>query len=203
MNLRPALAAALLFALSGCVAFEHAPAVALSCDPALAGRWRSTADGPNRDIVVDAQCRTQWPTQQGRTVEVRLLSYAEGPLRYLVLTPRDAELMLGEEGEGLSEHVPAGSVFLAVYRIQGKRLKGWLPDQDLAQAAVGAGTLKGRALKDNEGNDSSTTLVQDDALALAAMLKRGPERLFGRLDAPGSEAVELKRIAAAPAKAAP
>ncbi|KRA70756.1 hypothetical protein ASD78_18200 [Lysobacter sp. Root667] len=199
MNPRPALAAALLLALSGCVAFEHAPAAALSCDPALAGRWRSSDDGPGRDIVIDARCRAQWPVH-GRTVEVNLRSYAEGPLRYLVLTPQDAERMLGDEGAGLSAQVPADSVFIAAYRIRGRQLRGWLPNADLVRASVQAGRFKGRLLASDEdgSDDNATVLMQSDAEALAALLKRGPEPLFGRLDEPGSEAVELKRIGAAP-----
>lgn len=194
MNLRPALAAALTLALSACVAFEQAPAAALSCDPALAGRWRSSDDGPGRDIVIDRQCRAQWPVH-GRTVEVTLRSYAEGPLRYLILTPPEAERMLGRDGEGLSAMVPADSVFIAAYRIQGKRLRGWLPDADLVREGVQAGKLRGRLLKtDGESDDHATVLMQNDAQTLAALLKRGPEPLFGRLDEPGSEAVELKRI---------
>ncbi|NUO75728.1 MAG: hypothetical protein HOQ32_06910 [Lysobacter sp.] len=196
MNLRPALAAALLLALSGCVAFEQAPAAALSCDPALAGRWRTIGDGPGRDIAIDAQCRAQWPVHGG-TVEVTLRSYAEGPLRYLILTPPEAEQMLGSDGAGLSALVPADSVFIAAYRIQDQRLRGWLPDADLVRESVQAGKLRGRLLKrDGESNDNATVLMQNDAQSLAALLERGPEPLFGRLDAPGSEAIKLKRIGA-------
>ncbi|KQZ55533.1 hypothetical protein ASD53_14715 [Lysobacter sp. Root559] len=194
MNPRPALAAALLLALSGCVAFEHAPAAALSCDPALAGRWRSKGDGPSRDIAVDAQCRAQWPVH-GRTVEVVLRGYAQGDLRYLVLSPDEAELMLGAEGKGLSAGAPPGSVFLAAYRIRGKRLLGWIPDSEQIQAGIAAGTLQGRPMF---AQDQYSIVVSSDAKTVAGVLARGPAPLFGDLAAPGSQAVELQRIGAAP-----
>ena len=201
MNLRPALAAALLFVLSGCVAFERSPATALSCDPALAGRWRSDRDGPGpgREIVVDEQCRAQWPVPQG-TVDVSLRGYTQGATRYVVLSPEHAQRMLGTEGElNLATSVPKGAVFMAVYRIDGDRLQAWLPDPDRVNAAIRDGKARGRPLKNG---DASSVLVQGNARSIAKLLAQGPEPVFGPLKAEVA-AVQLQRVGAAPAEAAP
>lgn len=201
MNLRPALAAALLLALSGCVAFERSPATALSCDPALAGRWRSDRDGPGpgREIVVDRHCRAQWPVHQG-AVDVSLRGYTQGATRYLVLSPEHAQRMLGNEGElDLVNSVPKGAVFMAVYRIDGDRLQAWLPDPDRVNAAIRDGKARGRPLKNG---DASSVLLQGNARSIAKLLAQGPEPVFGPLK-PEVAAVQLQRVGAAPAKAAP
>lgn len=201
MNLRPALAAALLLALSGCVAFEHSPAAALSCDPALAGRWRSDRDGPGpgREIVVDRQCRAQWPVHQ-RSVEVSLRGYTQAATRYVVLSPEHAQRMLGSEGDlNLMNSVPTGAVFMAAYRIEGDRLQAWLPDPDRVNAAIRDGKARGRPLK---SGDASSVLVQGDARSIAKLLAQGPEPVFGPLKTEVA-AVQLQRVGAAPAKAAP
>ena len=178
MNLRPALAAALLLALSGCVAFEQAPAAALSCDPALVGTWRSQGDGPGRNIVVDRKCRAQWPVENGKTVELGLRGYAAGANRYLVLSPRDAERALGSDAPpGLAASVPPDAVFLVLYRIDGSRLQAWLPDAGAVQNSVKTQVLQGRKPDPKD----EALLVSSSGRVLANVLERGPEPVFGAL----------------------
>lgn len=201
MSLRPALAALLLLALSGCVAFEHSPATALSCDPALAGRWRADRDGPGpgREIVVDAQCQAQWPVQEG-AVDVSLRGYTQGATRYVVLSPDHAQRMLGNEGElKFKGNAPEHAVFMAVYRIDGDRLHAWLPDPERIRAAIGEGKVHGRPL---QNGDPSSLLVQGDASRIAGLFAQGPEPVFGPLSTE-TAAVRLQRVGAAPIKAAP
>ncbi|MEG3791025.1 hypothetical protein V1318_12920 [Lysobacter sp. CCNWLW3] len=204
MTLRASLAGLLLFALSGCVAFEHAPPD-LSCDPALVGQWRSIEDSPRIDVAVDAQCRARvtWPDE---TVEITLRSYGRGGVRYLALSPREAESIAGEGGEGLESIMPANSTLLVAYRIRGKRLRAYIPDAEAVQASRAAGKLKASPLtvQDEDKHDHDNSLVvHSDAHAIARLLDTDPDALFGDLDASGAAATELKRVGAAPAKAKP
>ncbi|UHQ24938.1 hypothetical protein LVB77_09795 [Lysobacter sp. 5GHs7-4] len=179
MNLRPALIGLLALTLSACVGFEHAPAAALSCDPDLVGTWRPKGDGPGRPAVVDRDCRAQWPVEDGKTVELSLRGYIAGPHRYLVLSPRDAERALGGDApQGLAASVPPGGVFLVLYRIEGERLRAWLPDTRAVQRSIEARTLKGR----KPSPQDSSVLVSSNGRALARVLAHGPEPVFGALD---------------------
>lgn len=179
MKPRIALIGMLALTLSACVGFEHAPAATLSCDPDLVGTWRPKGDGPGRPVVVDRDCRAQWPVEDGKTVEVNLRGYVAGAHRYLVLSPRDAERALGGDApRGLAASVPPDGVFLALYRIEGERLRAWLPDARTVQRSIETRTLQGR----KPSPQDSSVLVSSSGRALARVLERGPEPVFGALD---------------------
>ncbi|TXH67768.1 MAG: hypothetical protein E6Q88_10365 [Lysobacteraceae bacterium] len=142
---------ALLCLVAGCVSFEHAPTTAFDCDPALAGRWRSLAGGPEGNTVAIADdCTMSWPlSQDGATIEIPLRGFALDGKRYLAFSPAQAERMLEANGD-ISGHTPAESLFLVRYRIEGDRIALWLPDHDHVAEAIASGRIHGKAAKQRQ-----------------------------------------------------
>lgn len=142
---------ALAAALGGCVAFERAPVAELRCDPDLAGAWTvSAGNGLKKTAHVDARCHTDdWPGMNDKPVAMDFTGFAIGQDRYLALTPEQAQRAMGADPGALTEGLPAGAVFLVLYRIgPDGALHAWLPDSKRALDAIARGELRGRRLKE-------------------------------------------------------
>lgn len=163
--------------LGGCVAFERSPVAERSCDPDLPGEWNLRADGVAKRIRIDARCHTDdWPGLREQPVALDLTGFTDGPDRYIVLTPADAERAIGAEQKQLSKTAPAGAVFLVLYRIEGDQASAWLPDSQRALAAIAAGRLRGRKLEDRFALVQGTSPQLRETLADHADLLYDTER---------------------------
>lgn len=168
--LRIALAIALI-ALSGCVAFERAPVDELTCDPDLPGTWKLKAENLAKTLRIDERCHTEdWPGLGEQTMALDLTGFSLGEDRYIVISPADAQRIIGAEGAAMVKTTPAGSVFLVLYRIDKGRATAWLPDSQRALNAIAAGELKGRKLDEKfpllqgSAQDIRDTLLQHGSL---------------------------------------
>lgn len=191
MNLRIAALLLLSTTLSACVTFERAPVAKLSCDPALAGEWRPVKDGPDRSILVSADCTLRWPEDDGGTYTTTLEGFALGESRYLVFTPAVADRLMSSDGDML-RRAPKDSVYLTRYRVDGDSAVVWLADPDEAMRAPAKGQAVGVRL------DESDVHVKGRRAAIAKLLRARGDSIFA--DKPdGRGVMRLQRVAAAAA----
>lgn len=191
MNLRIAALLLLSTTLSACVTFERAPVAKLSCDPALAGEWRPVKDGPDRSILVSADCTLRWPEDDGGTYTTTLEGFALGESRYLVFTPAVADRLMSSDGDML-RRAPKDSVYLTRYRVDGDSAVVWLADPDEAMRVPAKGQAVGVRL------DESDVHVKGRRAAIAKLLRARGDSIFA--DKPdGRGVMRLQRVAAAAA----
>ena len=191
MNLRIAALLLLSTTLSACVTFERTPVAKLSCDPALAGEWRPVKDGPDRSILVSADCTLRWPEDDGGTYTTTLEGFALGESRYLVFTPAVADRLMSSDGDML-RRAPKDSVYLTRYRVDGDSAVVWLADPDEAMRAPAKGQAAGVRL------DESDVHVKGRRAAIAKLLRARGDSIFA--DKPdGRGVMRLQRVAAAAA----
>jgi hypothetical protein len=176
-----------LIALPACVTFERAPVAKLSCDPALAGEWRPVKDGPDRPILVSADCSLRWPEDNGGTYTTKLEGFALGGSRYLVFTPAVADRLMSSDGDML-RRAPKDSVYLARYRIDGDSAWVWLADPDAAMQPPTKGKAVGVRL------DETDVHVKGSRSSIAKLLRARGEAIFaGKQDGRGT--LQLQRVA--------
>lgn len=177
MNTHPLAAASLCFAVSACVAFEHLPAVALDCDPALAGRWVPVGMATGDALEIDRQCQALIPggsrsSTEGAPLRLKLRSFALSGQRYLVFEKGDIERITGLGDGGLADsdlNAIDKQVFLLRYRVDGETLQAAMADQEYARDAIDDGKLPGKALADR------LSLVETDAGGMPALLHSHPD----------------------------
>lgn len=188
-SMRIAALLLLSLAMSACVTFERAPVAKLSCDPALAGEWRPVEDGPDRSILVSADCTLRWPEDDGGTYTTTLEGFALGESRYLVFTPAVADRLMSSDGDMLGR-APEDSVYLTRYRVDGDSAVVWLADPDEAMRAPAKGQAAGVRL------DESDVHVKGRRAAIARLLRARGDAIFaGKPD--GRGVMRLQRVAAA------
>lgn len=191
VSMRIAALLLLSLAMSACVTFERAPVAKLSCDPALAGEWRPVKDGPDRSILVAADCTLRWPEDDGGTYTTTLEGFALGESRYLVFTPAVADRLMSSDGDML-RRAPKDSVYLTRYRVDGDSAVVWLADPDEAMRAPAKGQAAGVRL------DESDVHVKGRRAAIAKLLRARGDSIFA--DKPdGRGVMRLQRVAAAAA----
>ncbi len=176
-----------LLALPACVTFERAPVTKLSCDPSLAGLWRSVKDGSSDlTIVVSNDCILRWPEDGGGTYTTTLEGFTLGGSRYLVFTPAVADRLMSADGDMLRK-APKDSVFLVRYRVDGDRTLVWLADPDEAMRPVAKGQAAGVRL------DDSNVHIAGRRSATAKLLRARGEAIFaGKQDGTGT--MHLQRV---------
>ncbi|MFC3552232.1 hypothetical protein ACFOLC_14605 [Lysobacter cavernae] len=196
MSLRPAatisIAAALVVALAGCVAFEQPPSAQLGCDTKLAGHWLPEGENNGVEVKLDQQCRAHFPPRDnGRlpAYDTTVRSFTLDGHDYLVLTAHDVEQILGLATSDFAATAPAGSVFVLRYRIDGDRLQALQVDADFVAKAIASRRIRGR--------EASKTLlvIEGDAPAMTALLRAQPA-LFDTADT--DKAMRLRRSGATP-----
>lgn len=191
-SMRIAALLLLSLAMSACVTFERAPVAKLSCDRALAGEWRPVKDGPDRSILVSADCSLQWPEDDGGTYTTTLEGFALGGSRYLVFTPAVADRLMSSDGDML-RRAPKDSVYLARYRVDGDSAVVWLADPDEAMRPPAKGQAAGVRI------DETDVHVKGKRAAIARLLRARGDNIFaGQQD--GKGVMRLQRVvpAAAP-----
>ncbi|MES2670323.1 MAG: hypothetical protein V4673_07915 [Pseudomonadota bacterium] len=192
VSMRIAALLLLTLAMSACVTFERAPVAKLSCDPALAGEWRPVKDGPDRSILVSADCSLQWPEDDGGTYTTTLEGFALGGSRYLVFTPAVADRLMSSDGDML-RRAPKDSVYLARYRVDGDSAVVWLADPDEAMRPPAKGQATGVRI------DETDVHVKGKRAGIAELLRARGDNIFaGQQD--GKGVMRLQRVvpAAAP-----
>lgn len=192
MGMRVATLVFLSLALSACVTFERAPVAKLNCDRALAGEWRPVKDGPDRSILVSADCSLQWPEEDGSTYMTTLEGFALGGSRYLVFTPAVADRLMSSDGDML-RRAPKDSVYLVRYRVDGDSAVVWLADPDEAMRPSTKDHATGVRV------DETDVHVKGKRTAIAKLLRaRGDSIFAGQQD--GKGVMRLQRVlpAAAP-----
>ncbi|MBD9477713.1 hypothetical protein [Pseudoxanthomonas sp. PXM02] len=178
------LAAACL--LSGCVMFEQSPA-ALTCDPALVGRWIPLPGDlykvplENDYVEVDATCRARLadadaPTDGAPAFNAR--GFELDGARYLVLGFDDMEGLFGTDRAAtppIPKGMPAGAVTLLKYRIRNDTLQIAMLDTVDIMQRVQQGSLKAREA------DASTYVFEGSPDQLRKLLASEPA-LFDAFD---------------------
>lgn len=150
MMARRLLPLLLVLALAACqrTVFEHPPALAAECDPALVGRWLSQGEGDEPDgevqATIDAACDLQIIEQRPegeRRSEPTRLGTAKVERSHFLWVPADWAHRSFDIAPGPLDRV--GDVYVYAYRFQrGGRLQ-LLPlrHRELAQRAL-SGKLK-------------------------------------------------------------